>query len=208
MWSPLPRPLFAIAPAVVILLCGAAVAAERFEYGDISELPEKSPGPPRYVVFIPDDDWTAIVFQRDITCMPLDANLLLLPDFDALFCPLVVEGFAITDDGPLSPPLQSVLQGQNTDVWFVPTADFFAIAADGEVTLLELVDLETLEMGIADSYVEVLHAEFGGAQVPSGRGVGYGSLDDGRRFFIQAVQLFTPPDGESEIVRIEVDIEE
>jgi hypothetical protein len=114
--------------------------------------------------------------------VPATFNLLNFFDIPRAFrCPLTVEGIEVRTRA-FGPPMHSELQGLGAvPVLFVKRTEFEAAAADGELTLTELLGLETSVMGSASFYQEVLHPR-GGARVVNADYQAAGTLEDGRPF--------------------------
>jgi len=129
------------------------------------EVPTEGPGLPAYARIGPDavhtDEWAAIPFYRDPSCVPADFNLLSFIDAPRAFsCPLTVEGFEVWENGPGidRAPLHAVTrEADAVPVWFVSWPELQAAMADGRLTITELAALPSLVVGSADQYQEVLH---------------------------------------------------
>jgi hypothetical protein len=158
-------------------------------------VPEESPSGPFYArlergLVHQTDEWVAIAFYREPTCVRANFNLLNfldLANIPAIFaCPLTVHGFELWD-APTDPaPKQSKLSGNGAvPVWFVSVADYQA-ALPG-VTLTELLAMPSLMQGVATSFEETLHPS-GGARQAMLEIVASGFLPDGREFRYVAVE--------------------
>jgi hypothetical protein len=134
-----------------------------------------------------DDEWAAIPFYRSPEFAPLDHDLLNDFDPNVFDAPLHVAGFIeLTDEGNLF-----LEQAQGTDgvpIWFLKWADLQVIMADGDLTIGELLDVESLRMGIADFYEHQNHV-FGVHPVSHLTIVGHGTLEDGSAFELRAVEV-------------------
>jgi len=150
------------------------------------------------------DQWVAIAFYREPSCVRSNFNLLNFFDFaniPAIFgCPLTVYGFevwknsAATDPGPM----QSKLFGNGAlPVWFVSVPDFQA-ALPG-LTMTELRAMPSLRKGYATFFEETLHPA-GASQQTMLHISSYGSLEDGASFQYEA----TEAGGGMKNVRIEI----
>jgi hypothetical protein len=161
--------------------------------------PEEDPGPPFYArvatlldQIFHDDEYVAIPFYRDPTCVPGDFDLLSsfhLPDEHgpgAFGCDLLVHGrFLIEPDAPHGTfPVQVVTRGA-AGVWFVPWNEFQSAMADGSVTMSELRSLNPLQ-GTADHFHEMLQPRMDDHRVVI---TSSGRLDDGRRFQFNVTHL-------------------
>ncbi len=192
--------IFAVAAAIA---AGTAQSAVRLNVpGEDAGPPfysqiQRTQGPERY--FIPrTSEWAAIPWNREPVCVPPDFDLLNLNDFTPAFpggpprpflCPLVVEGFVIFEDGPppldLAPILSQLRAAPEVPIWFVATSELEAAAADGDLTLLELLAMPSLTVGLADFYKETVQP---GIERPQGPGNGKieinasGELEGGGRF--------------------------
>jgi hypothetical protein len=157
---------------------GTAYPAERVV------IPSESPGPPFYMRWLGtgDHEWVVNIFYRSPDCMPTDFNLLDFFDIPRAFrCSLTVEGFEVRSQA-FDPPIQSELHGLGAvPVLFIKRTAFEAAAADGELTLAELLGLDSAVMGSASFYQEVLHPR-GGARVVNADYQAGGTLEDGRLF--------------------------
>ena len=181
-----------------------------------TDVPGENPGPPAYSqiqraagpdpFFIPHtDEWAAIPFLRNTSCIPPNFNLLDFNDFTPAFpmgpprpflCPLTVEGFALWKNGP--PPIDFVpilseLHGTGSvPVWFVSWPELLAATGDGDLTLLELLTMSSLQIGSADFYKETVQP---GINRPQGPGNGKiemnasGQLLDGRSFLFSVREM-------------------
>jgi len=174
----------ALLAVALSLSLGAGSAQAQFRF----PVPAVSPGVPAYArverpFVFHTDEWAAIVFYRDPTCIPPAFNLLDFFDFPAAFdCSLTVSGFEIWEDlpGVALAPRQSIFRGTAVPVWFVPWSTLQAAIADDVLTLPELESLNPLE-GIATIFREVLQP-LGGAQMPHLTISASGILTDGRTF--------------------------
>ena len=201
--------LLMITVLVVLLPAGAAQAAVRLE------VPEESPGGPFYarlggpLIAPHTDQWAAIVFYRDPSCIPADFNLLNFFDRPPrpFRCPLTVEGFEIWRTGPGQDPAPMhtrLREAGLVPVWFVSWPVLQAAAADGVLTIGELAGLPTLITGYADQFSETLHplqgARNGHLQLNAS-----GTLSDGRSFRLQVTAVFNRgnPEGRATHVAIE-----
>lgn len=170
-------------------------------------VPEESPSGPFYArlergTVLQTEDWVAIAFYREPSCVRTNFNLLNFFDvanIPAIFsCPLTVHGFELWADPANDPaPRQSKLQGNGAvPVWFVSVADVQA-ALPG-ITVTELLAMPSLMQGVATSFTETLHP-LGGAVQSTLQIVATGSLPDGRTFDFVAVEA----SAELRYVRIE-----
>lgn len=164
--------------------------------------PGQSPGIPAYARIGPDiihtDEWAAVPFYRLPSCVPADFNLLRFMDPPRAFrCPLTVEGVEVWERGPGqdAAPKQIVTRGEGVPIWFASAAELQAAASDGVLTIGELSSLESLVVGTADVYQEVLRP--GKLIVINARG----TLADGRPFRLHAHCLC---DKHEPVVRIQI----
>lgn len=174
-------------------IASPSLAQARFEGLTRKAVPTEDPGPPFYArvttilnQFFHADDWLAIPFYRDPSCVPPDFNLLELFDFPgadgpgAFACPLLMSGFLLIEpDAPLGTfPRQVVLRGDAVPFRFVPWSEFEAGAEDGVVTMAELSAMNPVA-GIAHRYHETLKPREGDHLIVIRAD---GTLEDGRSF--------------------------
>jgi len=199
----------AIRVAVVAVTVGLVAGAAVVVHGNIRLLvPEESVSGPFYArlergLVHRTNDWVAVAFYRNPSCVPPDFNLLNFFDFGnipAVFaCPLTVHGFEIWTNGPQvdTGPIQGKLRGNGAvPVWFVSVEDFTQ-ALPG-ITRAELASMPSLLEGSASFFEETLHPA-GAAQQSMLKIVASGLLPDGRLFRYDAVEAA----GELRVVRIE-----
>jgi hypothetical protein len=190
----------------LVLVAGPAWANERVA------VPQEDPGPPAYSqvqrtagpeqFFVPHTaEWAAVPFLRETWCIPPDFDLLDFADFAPAFpggpprpfgCPLTVRGFALYKNGPppvdRAPILSQFHAADEVPIWFAAWPELHAAAADGDLTLLELMALPSLHIGYADFYKETVQP---GIERPQGPGNGMieinasGQLMDGTGFTLQ-----------------------
>lgn len=143
------------------------------------------------------DQWAAIVFYREPGCVPSGFNLLDLLDIPRAFgCPLTVGGFQVLKDPLPAAPTQVNIEGLGAvPIWFVSWVELQAAMADDVLTIGELQGMNSLVVGSATSYREILHP--GEELVVTARGV----LADGRQFSV----AFTFAGGDIRHVRIVFD---
>jgi hypothetical protein len=185
------RTLVALAAALACAIGtgDAGMAAVR------QSIPDEQAGPPFYARIgteaIHTDEWAAIPFYRDPSCVPSDFNLMTFFDAPRAFsCALTVEGHVVWKNGPPPQdfaPIQQNLRGAGpVPVWLVAWPELEAAMADGVLTIVELAALPSLQVGYADVFHETLHpaeaAKRGMIQLNA-----RGTLDDGRAFSVQAV---------------------
>ena len=99
------------------------------------------------------DEWAAIVFYRQPSCVPSGFNLLDFLDIPRVFgCPLTVDGFQIWKDPFPALPIQVNIAGLGAvPIWFVSWVELQAAMADDLVTIGELQGLNSLVVGSANS---------------------------------------------------------
>jgi hypothetical protein len=108
-----------------------------------------------------DDNWAAIVFYRDPSCIPTDFNLFQFYDFnfgDVFGCTSLVDGFSlhVEPDG-VTPPKVSNLSGTAVAIWFVPWDEEFQQAVEAEaLTVSQLENMDGLVKGVATHFRETL----------------------------------------------------
>ena len=164
----------------------SAVAGDRVIYPSAD-----SAGGPYYAriergVIPATDQWVAIAFYRNPSCVRANFNLLNFFDFanipNIFFCPLTVHGFEIWKNGPGidEAPLQVKTFGNGAvPVWIVSVADYEK-ALPG-LTLTELLGMPSLMQGVATYFEETLHP-LGGARQSMIEIVARGTVPDGRAF--------------------------
>jgi hypothetical protein len=175
----------------------ALLAATSTVEGQVRLLvPEESPSGPFYArvergLVLQTDEWVAIAFYRDPTCVRSGFNLLNFFDFaniPGIFsCPLTVNGFELWDDPATDAgPRQSKLRGNGAvPVWFISVEDFND-ALPG-LTITELLAMPSLMRGVATDFEETLHP-LGVAEQSMLQIVARGDLPDGRTFNFMAVE--------------------
>lgn len=196
----------------VLIFIAATVASASAWCNVRLEVPAADPGPPAYSqvqrtsgpeqFFVPHtDEWAAIPFLRETSCIPGDFDLLDFADFTPAWiggpprpfvCPLTVEGFALYRNGPppvdQAPILSQFREVAEVEIWFASWPELHAAAADGDLTVVELLALPSLRIGYADFYRETTQP---GVERPQGPGNGKieinasGHLADGTAFGLQ-----------------------
>ncbi len=138
------------------------------------------------------EQWVAVAFYREPSCVPAGFNLLNFFDFaniPAIFgCPLTVHGLEIWKNGIASDqgPMQSKLFGDGAvPVWFVSVSDFNS-ALPG-ITVGELALMPSLRKGYALFFEETLHPA-GAARQTMLHITSYGWLEDGAAFQYEATE--------------------
>jgi hypothetical protein len=139
-----------------------------------------------------DDEWAAIPFYRPPACVRPEFNLLLFFDIPAVFgCgPPTVSMSTIWRNGPGidAAPIQVRVEGLGAvPVWFASWPELQAAIADGNLTIGELAALPSLLVGSASFYSETIHPTQA-ANVPFLQFVARGTLQDGRRFHVEATR--------------------
>lgn len=199
--------------AVAAAVAGALGSADAGTAAVRQAIPEAQAGPPFYARIdaqsvIHTEEWAAIPFYRDPSCVPADFNLLTFFDAPQAFsCGLTVEGFVVWKNGPPPQdfaPIQSVLRDDGlVPVWLMSWPELEAAMADGVLTIGELADLPSLQVGHADYFHEVLHpseaAHHSMIQLNA-----RGTLEDGRTFMVQANAGCGCDPGDTHHVAIEV----
>ena len=157
-------------------------------------VPEEDPYAPIYADFYGNEEWTAVFFYRNPGCVPDDFDLWgVFYDFpDAFYCDLTVKGFVIYKNPEDFAPKQAKLKGLGAvPIWFVST-EHFEDALSGGLTITALEDMESLQIGSASSYKEVLHP-MGHPEMPMKNIVASGILEDGRSFHVHSVWVGSWP---------------
>lgn len=136
-----------------------------------------------------DGEWVAIAFYRLPSCVAEDFNLLEFFDWvNCWTCTPTTEGFEIwkTAPGVDLAPFQQVLTGLGAvPVWFVSLDEMKTAISDGDLKIAELRAFDSLIIGSASYYHEVLRP-YGGAKVSVLQLNAYGTLEDGRSFVFEA----------------------
>ncbi len=172
---------------LTLLLGVAAISTSTVQAAVRVDVPP-APGIPAYARtdLIPhNEEWAAIVFYREPSCVRADFNLLDVADVPAAFgCPLTVAGFEIWENGPPpidAAPLFTNLRGLgHVPVWFVSWPDLQVQIADGVLTIAELESMDSLQRGDATFFAERLHP------LVNYNVVAHGLLEDGRSFNLEA----------------------
>jgi len=150
--------------AALALACIAG-AGERLLF------PEDFPGPPVYMrlettgpLGVTDLEWVAIPVYRRIDGIPSDFNLLDFLDNAtparaayARSVPLLVHGFVIQEGTPPPPPHTQHYEdrpGVEMPILFVAWDELQEEVEDGELYIDELLSMASLQVGIADFYME------------------------------------------------------
>ncbi|MEA3403758.1 MAG: hypothetical protein U9R79_21160 [Armatimonadota bacterium] len=187
--SPAGWKLTCLVALLLLTSIGVGQAAERLTVPDEQSLPYYA----RILKYVGYTDTWAIVFYRPSECVPADFNLYgpggVTFDFEINDedCPVLVEGYAIRDPEapPGTPPLKQHLEeadGEAVSIWFVDGAEAReALEEQGVLTVPELEGMESLRIGLADSFLEDLHP-VGGATVPFLDLNASGTLEDGTSF--------------------------
>ena len=181
LWS---KPMALMVTAMALAM---GVTAQSASAAVNVSFPEESPGIPAYARIGPDaihtDEWVAVPFYRLPNCVPADFNLLRFMDAPRAFgCPLTVEGHELWELGPGQEPApkQVVTMGTDVPIWFASWSEVQPAMSDGVLTIGELSGMESLLMGTADVYREVLRP--GELLVVNA----HGTLNDGRSFQVHA----------------------
>jgi hypothetical protein len=134
-----------------------------------------------------DGEWAVIPFYRDPLGAP--AGFDLLHDFDPDFAEstLHVTGdIQLTDDGNLR--MARATGTGAVPIWFIRLDELEALAADGGLTVDELLGAESLVVGTATQYREVNHI-YGVHPVSHLTYVASGTLEGGGTFDLRAVEV-------------------
>jgi hypothetical protein len=169
----------------------------------IWHFPGDIPGPPYYALlgrgFIPaDDGWVGIVFTRAPECVPAGFNLLDQFNLPTAFgCALTVEGEAWRRSASDVVPFQIHEQGTGAvPIYFVAEAELLTAIADDLLTIGELQNLPSLQVGWATFLEHVVHNSTQAANHGHETLVSYGYLDDQRSFQFRWNEKFFPETGE------------
>jgi hypothetical protein len=174
--------------------------------------PEQSPGAPFYAIsgnggFIPTDgSWAAVVFHRNLSCVPASANLLALAIPFAFGCTLMVSGHEHWENGPgIDPaPRQTTARGLGAvPIVFARWSEVQGAVSDNVLTLPELLALPSAIVGSATTYNET---DIFGISGPLGAGRGMykisarGTLPGNGTFRLMVNEVL----GEQKVVQIEL----
>lgn len=154
-------------------------------------------GPPTYhdfqnlgfidgeVFAIHDEEWAVVVFWRPPEDIPAGHDLFNDIDPDVFDSEKLIKGFIMLDDnGDL---IMTEVHGLGEiRVWFVDWAGLQAAGSDGHLFIEELTALDPLA-GIATFFEERNHVA-GVHQVSHLTTVARGTLEDGRKFDVEAVE--------------------
>jgi hypothetical protein len=147
--------------------------------------PYLAPGGEMFVVH--DGPWAAIAFVRPTELIPPDHDLLGI-DPGAIGTPMLVDGFGIFATAEDRVPLMTEVHGLGAvPVWFVDREELRAALADETLTFAELSALPSLLKGAAGFYQEQNH--YADHRVSHLAVDARGTLDDGRSFSLQAVEV-------------------
>ena len=139
------------------------------------------------VFAIHNGEWAALAFIRRIEDVPPDSNLLGA-DFSAIGKPLTVDGFAIFETPQDRVPIITETRGLGAvPVWFVNWDELQAAIADRNLTRSELEAMPSLLKGSASYFQEQNH--FTTHKVSHLAAIASGTLEDGRSFSLQAVEV-------------------
>ena len=142
-------------------------------------------------------EWAAIAFIRRVEDIPADSNLLA-PDFSAFGKPMTVDGFAIFESAQDRVPIITETWGLGAvPVWFVRLDELELACADSVLTKAELEAAASLQRGTASTFQEQNH--FTTHHVSHLAAVAKGTLEDGRRFSLKAVEV------DLELIRAEIE---
>ncbi len=159
---------------------------------------ENSDGPPFYARFgenetFSDGERVVIVFYRQPDCIPADFNLnqfFHFPGEDspgAYACaPPTVKVFETWETALGEGPAPLVAESMGTGavpVWFFSAEEIEMALADGVVTIGDLADLPSRQVGTASTYNELLHPSQSNED-PLIQFTAEGTLEDGRDFIV------------------------
>lgn len=178
------------------VFAGIALANVRLEFpGPVDGPPayaEISITPPWGEAIIRAEEWAAIPFYRQPSCVPEGFNLLDFADVPAAFgCELTVQGFEIWTAPPPDGqgPIEVRIWGMGAvPIYFVRWTELQAEIADRVLTIGELQNLSSLRIGYAGFFVADAHPAMTG---PAHQYIGpfqvsaKGVLQDGRQFELQ-----------------------
>lgn len=177
----------------------------------VLRVPEDSPGSPWYADFgrdfIPADEaHAAIVFWRDLACIPADFNLLDMLDIPAAFgCPISLRGQEWWHEPFVDYPFKMALVNDGpVPVYFVTLEELAAETADDRLTLGELSAFQSLRKGQARHLqIEVLNSN---APDSDGKGhglvTGTGDIEGDQSFYLHWSEEFDPAVGRNEFLEV------
>jgi hypothetical protein len=137
-----------------------------------------------------DDEWVAIVFYRPAEVVPVDFNLLDFYDWNLIgdtTTPLTVDGFIIWEVLGIQPLLINLHDLGAMPVWFVSWPQMRSAVSDGFLTISELAAMDSLKVGTATNYQEMLQPDHPGVYDGIIEFNARGMLNDGRSFRVHAV---------------------
>jgi hypothetical protein len=167
---------------VSLIVLGSAGICPASVHQEVTGVPFYARGADTPAEAYTDGETAVITFYRDPACIPAGFNLMVFYDENAPDCTSCVAGFEIWGDGP--GPTQKNTGPMTT--WFVKWTELLAAQEDGELTIGELADLDSLLKGTATFYTETLHP-YGWAKRTLITVVASGSLEDGRSFTYQII---------------------
>jgi len=166
-----------------LILAGVSYAGARYV------VPEEDPYAPIYADYYGNEELVAVFFYRNPDCVPEDFDLWgVIFDIPAAFyCPLTVRGFDIYENPGDPVPKHAKLRGLGAvPVWFVSAEDFENALSNDTLTIAELKAMESLEVGYASFYQEVLHP-MGTSKMPMKIIEASGTLEEGGSFIVNSV---------------------
>lgn len=173
--SPTARKLWLVSLLGVVLLAGVALASDR-RLIPPDGLPVWERG-----LGVSDSGIVVFVFYRPMELVPPGHDFHNVLDFSALTIPPLVQGFDLWDEGAAAPK-QVVLEnaeGKQVVICFVDSEELAPLWFDGTpFTIDELQAMESLQIGYASFYHEVLHPD------KMIEVVAKGLLEDGQPFFV------------------------
>ena len=182
--------IIALITIIIPILAGVTYAGVRLV------VPDQDPYAPIYADYYGNEDFVAVFFYRNPSCVPGGFDLWgeFFDPPDAFGCPLTVKGFVIYENPGDSVPKQAKLKGLNAvPVWFVSADDFQnAIFNDGTLTITELEEMVSLQIGSASFYKEVLHP-MGHPEMPMKIIEASGTLEGGGSFLLNSVWVGSWP---------------
>jgi len=175
-----------LAPVLaVVVLAGVALASDRLLIPEQASLPHWQRG-----LGISDEGIAVAVFYRPLADVPADFDFHQFFDFGIdPSVPLLVQGFMLLDEGAFVPKQVELKNaaGSQVVVCFVDAAELLPVWNNGRpFTISDLLAMESLRIGYADFYHEVLHPE--DPLAPNSPSmvdvVANGVLEDGQPFFV------------------------
>jgi len=181
--------IIALITIIIPILAGVTYAGVRLV------VPDQDPYAPIYADYYGNEDFVAVFFYRNPSCVPGGFDLWgeFFDPPDAFGCPLTVKGFVIYENLGDFAPKQAKIKGLGeVPIWFVSLSDYQDAINAGSVTVGDIEGMASLQVGYASFYTEVLHAE-GHPEMPMKNIKASGTMEDGRSFLLHSVWVGSWP---------------